>query len=187
MHTLAPLNHTGSVTLHTPRLTLRKTRLSDAHHMYHNWTSDPEVAQYLTWEVHESLEVTQALLASWEEKNNDPTYYHWAITLNGSEEIIGTLGAVSLNERHQSAELGYCLTRKHWGQGYITEAVGAIVDHLLNTVGLQRIVARHNPNNPASGRVMEKCGMAYEGTQRKVHFCPKHGLVDLACYAIVKQ
>ena len=79
------------------------------------------------------------------------------------------------------------MSRAYWGKGYMTEAVSAMIDYLLNTVGANRILARFDPNNIASGRVMEKCGMKFEGVCRQDSYCDKRGYYDLAYYSILKD
>jgi len=187
MAELKPLNHTGTVRMETERLILRPTSISDAGQMYKNWASDPEVTKYLVWEPHADVEVTKGVLAQWDTKNEKMDYYHWGIVLKETGEIIGTGGSLGIDERNQSTELGYCMSRAYWGKGYMSEAVAAMIKYLFDTVGLNRIAARHDPENAGSGRVMQKCGMSYEGLQRQAHFCSRRGFYDLACYAIVKS
>jgi len=186
MPELRPLNHTGTVRLETERLILRRTSLSDAEQMFANWASDPEVTQYLTWPSHADIEVTKGVLAYWDKENDRLDYYHWGLELKESCQLIGTGGVLGINERHHSADLGYCMGRAYWNKGYMTEAVAAMIKYLFNTVGLNRIVACHDTENVGSGRVMQKCGMTFEGIQRQAHFCDRRGFVDLAFYAIVK-
>ena len=101
--------------------------------------------------------------------------------------MIGTGGTFGINERHHSTELGYCMSRTYWNKGLMSEAVAEMIRHLFNTVGLNRISAVHDTNNAASGRVMQKNGMIFEGIQRQAHYCAKRGFYDLACYAIIKS
>lgn len=187
MTELKPLNHTGTVRLETERLILRPTSITDAEQMYYNWASDPEVTKYLFWKPHDDIEVTKNVLAKWDKENERLDYYHWGIGLKETGQIIGTGGIVgSINEKHRSADLGYCMSRPYWGKGYTSEAVAAIIAYLFNTVGLNRITASHDTNNVGSGRVMQKCGMTFEGIQRQARYCVRRGFYDSACYAILK-
>ena len=187
MTELNALNHTGSVRLETTRLILRPTSISDAEQMFANWASDPEVTKYLMWLPHDDVEITKGILTNWDKENEKPDYYHWGIELKDNGQIIGTGGTLGINERHRSTELGYCSSHSQWGRGLMTEAVAAMIEHLFNVVGLNRIAAVHDTNNPASGRVMQKNGMVFEGIRRQAHFCTKRGFYDLACYAILKD
>lgn len=65
------------------------------------------------------------------------------------------------------SNVGYCLSRKHWGKGIMTEAYREVLRYLFEEVGFHRIESSHAVPNPASGRGMEKCGLLYEGTFRK--------------------
>lgn len=186
MAELRPLNHTGTIRLETDRLILRPTSINDAEQMY-NWASDPEVSKYLFWQPHADIEVTKGVLADWDKKNERLDYYHWGIVLKDTEQIIGAGGVVGgVDERHHSADLGYCLSRAYWGKGYMTEAISAMIAYLFNTVGLNRISASHDTDNVASGRVMQKCGMTFEGIRRQSHYCVRRGFYDSAYYAILK-
>ena len=78
-----PLHHAGTQILKTKRLVLRPFSLDDAQAMYDNWASDPQVTRFMNWSTHESIEVTRTILAEWVPQYQDPSYYHWCITLEG--------------------------------------------------------------------------------------------------------
>ena len=80
--------------------------------------------------------------------------------------VIGTCGFTSLNFSSDSAETGYVLARDCWGQGYAAEALMRVIDFGFERLGLNRIEAKYMVDNPASKRVMEKCGMKFEGVLR---------------------
>ena len=84
------------------------------------------------------------------------------------------------------AVMGYCMGRTHWGKGIMTEALTALIDFFFTEVGVNRIEADHDPNNPASGRVMEKSGMIYEGTLRQAGRS-NQGIIDVSRWAILRQ
>ena len=161
------MRHTGTQTIATERLTLRRFTIEDAENMYYNWASDPEVTKYLTWQPHESLEQTAEILQQWEAGYSKNEFYQWAIELNDIEQPIGSISVVSLNEDVQSAELGYCIGKSWWHQGYTTEAVEAVIRFLMAEVGAGRVWSQHDVANPNSGEVMKKAGMDYEGTLRQ--------------------
>ena len=71
-----------------------------------------------------SLEQTAEILQQWEEDYSKNDYYQWAIELNDIEQPIGSISVVSLKEDIQSAELGYCIGKSWWHQGYTTEPRG---------------------------------------------------------------
>ena len=180
------MNHLGTQTLETPRLILRPFTLEDAPAMYRNWASDPEVTKYLTWPTHPSVQVSQMVLSDWVSCYEKKDYYQWAIVLRETDEPIGSMAVVSQRDDVGKAEIGYCIGRRWWRQGITPEALSAVIRFLMDEVGMQRIEARHDPRNPASGAVMRKCGMTFEGTLRRSDW-NNQGLCDASYYAIVKE
>lgn len=180
------MRHTGTQTIATERLTLRRFTIEDAENMYYNWASDPEVTRYLTWQPHKSVEETAEILQQWEAGYSKNEFYQWAIELNDIEQPIGSISVVSLNEDVQSAELGYCIGKSWWHQGYTTEAVEAVIRFLMAEVGAGRVWSQHDVANPNSGEVMKKAGMDYEGTLRQ-SLKDNQGIVDSAIYAKISH
>ncbi|HQH63546.1 MAG TPA: GNAT family N-acetyltransferase [Clostridiales bacterium] len=179
------LHHNGTKRLRTQRLVLRRFRAGDAGAMFDNWASDPKVTQYLTWDAHVSPEQSRAVLASWIGMYEHRDYYHWAIEYKG--QAIGSIGVVELSDKDERAVAGYCLGYDYWGKGLMTEALSAVVAYMFETVGLNRLYAYHDIENPASGRVMIKCGMQPEGTFRE-HLRRKDGtFADVRVYAILRS
>lgn len=66
--------------------------------------------------------------------------------------------------------VGYCIGKKWWHQGITSEALAALINFFFKEVKANRIESRHDPRNPNSGKVMEKCGLIYEGTIRQCEF-----------------
>ena len=93
--------------------------------------------------------------------------YNWVIEYKENGQPIGSISVVRLEEEIDCAEIGYCLSEKYWGKGIMPEAFGSVIGFLFREVGVNRIQATHDTNNPKSGRVMEKCGLQYEGTLRQ--------------------
>ncbi len=180
------LIHKGTTMLETKRLRLRRFTSTDAKAMYENWASDPEVTKFLTWPPHASIEVTQTLLQNWIADYDKPNCYHWAITWKDSSFPIGDISVVHLTEKTEAAEIGYCLGRNWWHQGIMSEALQAVVDYLFQEIGMNRVEAQHDPNNPNSGAVMGKCGMQFEGTLRQADR-NNQGICDLSIYSILKS
>lgn len=181
------MKHIGTWRLETPRLILRRFTREDAQAMYDNWASDAEVTRFLTWPTHTDVSVAEAVLAQWEASYGQDAYYQWAIVpKDGSDAPIGAIAVVSCDDRVQKAELGYCLGRAWWRQGIMTEAARAVIGFLFDEVGVQRVEARHDPRNPHSGAVMRKCGMTFEGTQRRADR-NNQGICDVSWYAILRE
>jgi ribosomal-protein-alanine N-acetyltransferase len=178
--------HTGTIALETPRLLLRKFSVDDATAMYHNWASDPQVSKFLTWPTHESVDETRKVLSDWVKLYSDPSVYHYAIILKEIYEPIGSIAAVKIDEGTKSCEIGYCIGQPWWGNGFTAEALQALVSFFLDTVGFLRVFARHDTNNPNSGKVMRKCNMTFEGIARQAGR-NNQGIVDIATYSILAQ
>ena len=108
-----------------------------------------------------------------------------AVTRRADGALIGAIG-LEINERHVHAEVGYWIGKPYWNQGYCTEAVQAVIKFGFQELGLNRIQACHFGDNPASGRVMQKAGMTYEGCRRQ-HVKRLGELKDLEGYSILKS
>ena len=109
----------------------------------------------------------------------------FAIVDRESGELCGAI-SLGINRRHRRAELGYWLGVPYWNRGYMTEAAIAVLTYGFTDLDLHRIYARHYTRNPASGRVLQKLGMTYEGTQRE-HMQKGKRFEDLANYGILRH
>jgi len=179
------MKNKGTRTIETKRLILRKFRIEDAEHMFKNWASDPEVSRFLTWPPHPDVQLTRALLADWIGKYEDLGYYNWVIELKEIGEPVGNISVVHLKENIEAAEIGYCLGQAWWGRGIMPEALKAVTEYLFDEVGLNRVAAYHDSNNPKSGRVMQKAGMKLEGVLRGAAR-NNQGICDKVCYSILR-
>lgn len=180
------MQNTGTILLETDRLILRRFRIEDAELMFKNWASDPEVTEFLTWEPHADSGATKAVLDIWINKYPDPSFYNWVIELKETQEIIGNISVIKLDEKVEAAEIGYCMGKNWWGQAIMPEALSAVIRYLFDKVGINRIAACHDSNNAKSGRVMMKAGMQYEGTMRAAAK-NRHGVYDKVWYSILKS
>lgn len=178
------MEHLGTKALTTERLILRPFTLADAPAMYSNWASDPEVSKYLTWPTHTNVEVSAAVLADWVPSYAKPDWYQWAIVPKDLGEPIGSIAVVRFDENVLSAHIGYCIGQRWWHRGYTGEALAEILRFLFTEVGVNRVDARHDPNNPNSGRVMAHCGMTCEGTMRQADR-NNQGICDYTLYGIL--
>ncbi len=179
------LTHIGTKTLNTERLVLRRFTTEDARQMYDNWASDSRVTRYLTWLPHQSPAATEELLQMWCDEYQKPDYYQWAIEYNGAP--IGSIGVVRISERDEMVELGYCLGYDFWRQGFMPEAVKAVIDFLFEEVSVNRVCICHAVKNPASGKVAKKCGLSLEGTLRQEFKSHTGEFLDIAVYGITRD
>jgi ribosomal-protein-alanine N-acetyltransferase len=156
------LKHIGTNSIETLRLKLRRFDERDAKSMYDNWAGDPEVVKYLPWGPHKDSSVSLIRIQEWMQKYAYPNYYNWAICLKNNDTPIGSISVEIQNDTDLTCEVGYCLGRDYWSRGIMTEALRVVMHYLFYEVGYERIRARHDVLNVASGRVMQKCGMQFE-------------------------
>ena len=174
-------------TLFTDRLILRKFKIEDADGMYKNWATDFECCKFLSWDVHQSIEVTKSVIQSWINEYEKGSY-NWIVELKDTHEVIGSISAVTISIKDNTVELGYCYGAKFWGNGYATEALRAVIQYLLNECNLYLIEARHISGNPASGKVMAKAGMHKDAVlkNRRINKYTKERN-DVIIYSITKE
>lgn len=169
--------------LHTPRLTLRKMRMSDADDMF-AYARDPDVSRYLVWTPHQSVEESRGFLAYVISRYTAGLMEDWGIEDHATGRFIGTAGYFFWDEPHRRAELHYCLAKEFWGQGLMTEAITAIITFGFDRMGLHRVEAKCFPDNAGSEKVLRKVGMRYEGLMREGLFA-KGAFHDLKTFALL--
>lgn len=153
----------SGITLKTHRLTLRPWRETDLEDFYEYARVDG-VGQMAGWLPHRNRDESREILSRFIQ--NKKTF---ALEYRG--KVIGSLGIEKYNEANfpelaplQGREIGYVLSRDHWGQGLMPEAVQTVVKYLFGTVGLDFVLVGHFDWNRQSRRVIEKCGFQYVKT-----------------------
>lgn len=150
-------------TIETPRLLLRCMKPCDCEDMY-EYSCRADTTKYLTWSEHESKQFTHRYLEYLQKQYSHGEFYDWAVTLKENGKMIGTCGFTSFDLPNNSAEVGYVINPSYWGKGYASEALLRVLDFGFMKLNLHRMQARYMDGNNASRRVMDKCGMRYEGT-----------------------
>jgi ribosomal-protein-alanine N-acetyltransferase len=171
--------------LETDRLVLRKMTLDDAEAIF-AYASEHEVSRYTLWETHRSIEDSRAFLELVIQKYESGGEPDWGIVYKGDHRFVGACGLVDWEAEHARAEVGFVLSREYWGRGLMPEAVRAMFSFGFERMNLNRVEARCIVENAASARVMEKAGMAYEGTLRQREYI-KGAYRDIKLYAILKE
>ena len=146
--------------IETARLVLRRWTLADADDVL-AYAADPEWSRFLPVAKRYERRHSEEFVAGWVLQDWS-THPGWAIEIAGRAS-----GGINLriDHQHRKAELGYALARRHWGNGYMTEAVRAVIDAAFASLPeLARVQAGANRRNQASIRVMERLGMTHEGT-----------------------
>jgi ribosomal-protein-alanine N-acetyltransferase len=129
--------------------------------------NDPEIAaNTLSFPYPYELSMAEEWIASQPERWERGELANFAMVLREGDVLAGSIGLIMV-PAHGRAELGYWVGRPFWGLGVCTEAARAVVDFGFRELGLNRIQAHHFTRNPASGKVMRKIGMRYEGSLRQ--------------------
>lgn len=181
------LYHKGTVYIETDRLILRKFEKEDAGDMFTNWANDPDVTKYLSWNVHKKISITREIINTWVYSYKKTDFYNWAIVFKSDAKVIGSISLDNISNVHFRCEIGYCLSKVFWNRGLMTEALKSVVKYLFTDVGFKRIQAIHHTANYASGKVMLKAGMKYEGILRKYHLSNDGVLTDCKIYSIIDK
>lgn len=151
----------------TERLLLRHWEESDAESLY-EYAQDPAVGPIAGWPPHksvqESLDVIRNVL-------NGPESY--AVCLKDDGKAIGAIelklkGHTDLTERDDECELGYWLGKPFWGRGLMPEAARELLRHAFEDCGMKKVWCGYYDGNTKSARVQEKCGFAYQRTDKDV-------------------
>ncbi len=171
--------------LETEDLILRKPRMRDAKDIF-RYASDPEVARYVLWEPHRSVSETASFVRDLRVRIRAGYPSSWVVSLRETGLVIGTIGFVWYSTDNNAAELGYSFSREYWNQGYATQALHAVIDCLFSSLPLNRLEAQHDVRNPASGRVMQKCGLTQEGILRG-RIMNKGEYIDTALYSVLRS
>jgi RimJ/RimL family protein N-acetyltransferase/predicted N-acetyltransferase YhbS len=149
--------------METDRIILRPWRDSDAPALY-KWAADPDVGPRAGWPPHRSIEESLEVIR---------TVFHdatnsWAIELKEKGEVIGAMGygpscECNLPARDGEPLIGYWIAKPYWNRGVCTEALGLMIEHIRCMTDIKSLISGHFVDNPASGRVMEKCGFVPTG------------------------
>lgn len=176
---------TEQPTLYTARLALRPFRRDDAPAV-HALVSAREIAETTLSIPHPYPGgAAEAWIAEQAPAWAEGRAVQYAITDRTDGTLIGAT-RLSLVPEHACAELGYWIGLPFWNRGYCTEAACAMLDLAFGPLGLHRVQAHHFVRNPASGRVLEKLGMAREGVSREA-VRKWDRFEDLARYAILED
>jgi len=178
------VKHKGTQNIETERLCLRKYKVEDAEDIFKNYATDEKVTKFLSWRPYADIESLSTFIAA-QVSNYAENVYNWVIEYKN--QVIGSISAVKIYKENESCEIGYCLGYEFWNKGIVTEAMLAVLNYLFCEVGYHRIFAKHDIENPASGKVMMKCNMVYEGRLRE-HYLRHDGTYsDSLIYSILNN
>lgn len=182
--------NTNSVFSNFPELTLKKINLrelkrSDAKDFY-SYITHEKVKKYLSsQEIPSDLPGAEEELMYWANLFSHMRSIYWGIATKEKDKLIGTCGYNNWSALHNRVEISYDLDYNHWGQGIMTEAVGAITNFAFEALGTRRVQATVVFDNVASMKVLEKSGYICEGKLRNYNMLHDK-IVDSFMYSIIR-
>ncbi len=171
-------------TLTTERLIIRPFTMDDAVEVQ-RLAGDKDVAS-TTLNIPHPYEdgIAEAWIETHQAKYEKAEAATFAVTSRESGQLIGAIGLVM--KEHERGEMGYWIGKPYWNLGYATEAAKAILEFGFSEMHFNKITASHIGRNPASGRVMQKASMSYEGCSRQ-HVKKWGQFEDLNFYSILRE
>ena len=148
--------------LKTERLTLRQLVSSDANEIFALRSND-NVNKYLGRKPSKSIDDAKTFIQTINKniQSNDSIY--WAITLNGTDKLIGTICLFDFSDDNLKAEIGYELLPDFQGKGIMHEAISKVIDFGIKYIGLNSIEAYTHSENQNSTRLLEKFNFKKNG------------------------
>jgi [ribosomal protein S5]-alanine N-acetyltransferase len=173
-------------TWETARILAKPANASDAPVLFEAYTTDAAVARYMIWTPHRSVDETMAFASRCEQAWADGTAFPWTLW---RREDGACLGMLEIRIRAHAVDLGYVLARRWWRQGFMSEAVEAVVRWALAQPTIHRVWATCDVENVASARLLERVGMEREGILRRWIVHPNLGAIprDCYCYSRIKS
>lgn len=158
-----------------PRLLLRPPVIDDAGRLFQRVAHDPQVTKYLLWTPHPDVAATRRVIAA--RMNVDAHLRTWVMALQHSGEIVGMLSC-GRPVRH-AAEVGYCVGRRWWGKGLMSEALDMLITTLQADPDVYRMWATCHVDNERSVRLLERAGFTREGRLARHDIYPNLGTEPL--------
>ncbi|HNU87182.1 MAG TPA: GNAT family protein [Ferruginibacter sp.] len=180
------LNFSPFPELRTERLLLRKLVKADGPQMLF-LRSDDKVMQYIDREKTKTLEEAELFIERLNAAVDANESIMWAITMaNDPATLIGTICYWRMQLQHYRAEVGYVLHPGYWNRGIMHEALMAVSRYGFEGIKLHSIEAHINPENVASGKVLEKAGFTREAYFKENYFF-RDRFLDTAIYSLLKR
>lgn len=166
---------------------LRDINHDDAESIY-QYLSDPDVIQYLEGST-DTLDEARGYV-SWcvDTFHKGKTDIRWGIELKENNKLIGDCGFGHIDEPKRPTELGYMLSKEYWNKGYMSEALGAILQYGFYMLDLHRVQAWTHPENKASTQLLKKYGFLKESLLREyVYIWHKGVYIDVDMYSLLDR
>ena len=163
----------GQMILNTRRLVLRPIQRTDAEALVS--------IKSLAMSLNDAEKTVDAMV----NELRKPFAFHWVITLDGN--VIGRIKAWDVNPYNGHLQLGYDIGTAYRSNGYMTEALQAVIRYMLSAVQANRVYCSVRAGNYASRRVCEKAGMTLEGIMRQHYACQDGSYEDVCIYGIIRS
>ncbi len=156
--------------IETDRLILRRFEYSDCDAVFRNWASDESVQKMYSEPTYSTMEETKGLLDKYIGNYSREDYYRWAVIEKDCGECIGQIAYFLVDSKNHFAEIEYCIGQEFQRRGYATEAAKAVIEFGFDKMNLHKVQICCKTINEPSRKVIEKCGLTYEGTLRDYFF-----------------
>ncbi len=172
-------------TLETNRLLLRELVESDADGLFGIFSS-PQAMEYWSFPPLSRPEQAVALIHEARELALSGTGLQWAIVRRDTGQLIGKCGFNEIRHRHRRGDVSYVLAEAHWGQGFASEALGALMRYGFKALNLHSLEAGITPGNDSSTRMLQRLGFRLEGHIRENYFAGDR-FVDSLIYSLLRS
>ncbi len=169
--------------LETKNLILREITPKDAEVIFRNY-SDTEVMKYFGRELFKNISQAEERINAVKEDYNNRKGIRWAVCLKKDNVMIGSGGFWRILKEHLRAEIGYELSKTHWGQGVMKEALNAMISFGFKKMNLHSIEANLDPENAGSVKLLEKLNFVREGYFKDSYYF-KGEFTDTASYSLI--
>ena len=171
--------------IETKRLIIRQIEYDDAYDMY-DYASREEVCKYLLWSPYLNVSAVEGYIEYVQKRYLRGLYADWAVALKENNRMIGTCGFVNIDTLNEECEVGYVLSPDYWGNGYMTEALEAVLQIAFIVFELNAVKLRIINENTASKKLAERSGFKLE-TVLYASMEIKGEMRDIAHYKITKE
>ncbi|SDL26969.1 Protein N-acetyltransferase, RimJ/RimL family [Paenibacillus sp. OK060] len=127
---------------------------------------DHEVSKWISSKGFLSEDEVEARLTQELKRQEDVGVQYWPLFEKDSEVFVGCCGLRPYSPEEEIYELGFHLTRDHWGKGYAMEAAGAVIDYAFGELKAKALFAGHHPDNEVSRHMLSKLGFEYVRDER---------------------
>jgi ribosomal-protein-alanine N-acetyltransferase len=170
-------NFTPFPILKTERLTLRQLQVTDDQEVF-ILRSNNEINRFLDRQLSHTIDDARNFIDKVNENCNKNVALYWAITLNDSNTLVGTICLFGFSDENNNGEIGYELLTNFQGQGIMKEAAEKVIDHAFTTINIQKIEASVHKDNQRSIKMLEK--LSFSNSNEADPSSP-----ELVCYYLI--